>query len=106
MGFSINSVSVLTDKEIRERCTGDKPLLKDAINFDFQLQPYVFDLTIRKITRMKGDATVGGPYKCCIADEEEVNLVEEWYCTAVVLLDSFKGTHSKKEELSVYQQIY
>ena len=69
----------ISDKRIQKLCEGDNPLISDAPNFDEQLQPAGFDLTVKSITRQSGSGQVGGPYRSKVADEEEVKVAEDGF---------------------------
>lgn len=53
-------MSILSDNDIRVLCADDPPLLADFLDFEKQLQPTGFDITLRSITMLKGGAQVGG----------------------------------------------
>lgn len=73
------SSAVISDKEIKELCSGELPLIRDAIDFSTQLQPTGFDVTVQKITRMTGIGQIGGPYQSQVAKEEEIKANNGWY---------------------------
>ena len=74
-----NQTSMLADREIRELCQQETPLIKDAPDFDLQLQSSGFDLTVKRITKMKGNATVGGPHRSSVAAEEDISPIDGWF---------------------------
>jgi dUTP pyrophosphatase len=74
-----NEGAVLSDIEIRALCVGDKPLIIDAPDFEKQIQPTGFDVTVKRITKMEGCTTVGGPNRSKVAEEYDVELVDGYY---------------------------
>lgn len=72
-------MTVLSDRRIRELCEQESPLIRDAINFKEQLQPAGFDVTVRSVARLVGNATIGGPYQSHVAQEITVEPSEGFY---------------------------
>ena len=74
------SFALLNDLEIRALTEkADQPLLSGYLDFDTQLQPSGFDVTVRNISRLFGRARLGGPYQSKIASEEAVEAVDDIY---------------------------
>ncbi|WP_431230444.1 dCTP deaminase domain-containing protein [Paenarthrobacter nicotinovorans] len=71
--------SILSDAEIRLRCSGDSPLASGAPNFEEQLQPAGLDVTVQKIARLTGHARIGKPYQNQVASENDVPLNNGWF---------------------------
>jgi dUTP pyrophosphatase len=54
-----NATGALSSTSIRALCSAPKPLLRDVIDFETQLQPNGFDLTLETISRHNGPGSVG-----------------------------------------------
>lgn len=72
-------MAILSDKKIRTLCNTSEPLIADAPDFEQQLQPAGFDVTVRSIVRMHGNSQIGGPYRSKVAAETEMDLREGRY---------------------------
>ena len=75
----MSRASILTDVEIRELTAGNVPLITDAPDFDEQLQPSGFDLTVRKVTKLGGSSRLGLPYQSRVATEQPVEPIGDAY---------------------------
>ena len=74
--------ALLSDTEIRELCKSDTPLLADFIDFDRQLQPTGFDVTVRGVHQLVGVSQIGGPYNSKVAEEVLIRPQESYYTLA------------------------
>lgn len=72
-------VAILSDNDIRKLCKQDPPLLKDFLDFETQLQPTGFDVTVRNIVRLQGNAQIGGPYHNKVATEISIKKKDGYY---------------------------
>ncbi|KKQ93716.1 MAG: Deoxyuridine 5'-triphosphate nucleotidohydrolase [candidate division CPR2 bacterium GW2011_GWC1_39_9] len=75
----IHYSAVLSDREIRDLCNSSPPLIEDFIDFEHQLQPTGFDVTVKKIVRLSGEAQIGNPYHNKVASESDVKITDGWY---------------------------
>lgn len=72
--------SLFSDREIRRRCEDENPpLLSGYRDFESQLQPAGFDITVQRITQLTGPARVGGPNDSKVASEAGLDVVGGYY---------------------------
>ncbi|MGW0264827.1 dCTP deaminase domain-containing protein [Nocardia beijingensis] len=67
------------DGQIRKLCESNPPLIKDAPDFETQLQPAGFDVTVKSVARLSGSATIGKPYGNRVAHESPMAPIDGYY---------------------------